>query len=64
MTLADTFHQVLKIADPAGCNHRYLDSVGDRPRQGNVKTLLGAVSIQRAWPVSSDNRVKASTSQV
>src|SRR5439155_27349585 len=47
MPLTDAVHEVVEISDAAGRNYRYGDTVGDGPRQRQVKPLPGAVAVHR-----------------
>src|SRR5260370_16824515 len=47
MAFADTLHQMIEVADAAGGDHRDRHAVRDRPGERNVKTLPGAVPVNR-----------------
>src|SRR5215470_815088 len=47
VALADAVHEVVEISDAAGGDYRYGDTVGNGPRQRQVKALAGAVTVHR-----------------
>src|SRR5215208_5983480 len=47
MAISDAFDEMFEPAHPTAGDDRYCDSIRDRPRQVDVKSELGAVSVHR-----------------
>src|SRR5215208_7021042 len=47
MAIPDAFDEMVEPAHPTAGNDRYCDSIRNRPRQVDVKSELGAVSVHR-----------------